>query len=79
VNSKEFNELKEQITKVEKTVVRIETALTGYNGKAGLCEDHENLKSDFFKFRNRAMMIFFFLLGSGILGTSIWQITSWLS
>ncbi len=64
----------EKIDQLVADVGEIKTVLKGYNGFPGLCEDHENLKKSFYKFRNYATLIFIFLVGSGVLGTGIYKL-----
>jgi len=64
----------EKLDTLINTVTRIEQALRGYNGDPGLIKEHCDLKKDYYKFKMRALAVFYFLLGSGVLGISIWQI-----
>lgn len=49
-------------------------ALLGVNGQGGLLRDHASLKKDYYKFKERTMMVFFFFVGSGVLGAGIWKL-----
>jgi hypothetical protein len=66
--------LEEKVDGLVEDVAAVKTALAGYNGQPGLCKDHEELKSNFFKFRNTVITVAAFLLGSGLLGTGIWKL-----
>lgn len=48
-------------------VTEIKTALKGYNGYPGLCKSHEDLASDYYSFKRRALLVFGFMVGAGIL------------
>ena len=48
-------------------VTEIKTMLKGYNGYKGLCKSHEDLASDYYSFKRRALLVFGFMVGAGIL------------
>ena len=55
---------------------KIYTGLYGIpeTDEKGMCGEFHDLRDDYYKFKTRAMVIFFFLLGTGVLGTAIYQI-----
>ena len=48
-------------------VTEIKIALKGYNGYKGLCKSHEELAKDYYSFKRRALLVFGFMVGAGIL------------
>jgi len=48
-------------------VTEIKTLLKGYNGYKGLCKAHEDLATDYYAFKRKALLVFGFLVGAGIL------------
>ena len=59
-------------------ITEMHAVLLGGNGHKGLCQEFEEHKEsdqefrakEYYKFKNRVITIFFFLLGSGALGLS---------
>ena len=67
-----LKELKELQSKTD----QIYYGLYGMPGtdEKGICGDVKDLTADYYKFKQRAMTVFFFLLGSGALGFGIWEL-----
>jgi hypothetical protein len=63
-----------QLNQLAEDASEIKTLLKGYNGYPGLCERHENLSKDYYKFKRWVLSVFFFLLGSGALGVGIYNL-----
>ncbi len=57
----------------------IHVVLLGTNGQGGLLRDHDKLKEDYYKFKRRVLTVFYFLLGSGVLGVSSTEIIKLLN
>ena len=57
----------EQLSQLLEDVSEIKTALKGYNGYPGLCKSHKDLAEDYYSFKRRALLVFGFLVGAGIL------------
>ena len=57
----------EQLSQLIEDVSEIKTALKGYNGYPGLCKSHEDLATDYYAFKRRALLVFGFLVGAGVL------------
>lgn len=55
-------------------LMEIHTTLLGANGQGGLCRDFESVKRDYYYFKRKVLAVFFFLLGSGVLGAAIFEV-----
>ena len=69
------DELEKKVDQLVTDLTEVKIALKGYNGTQGLipaftkhCEANECFQRDYYKFKRTVLMIFFFLLGSGVLG-----------
>ena len=69
------DKLEKKIDLVINDITEIKIALKGYNGTQGLipaftkhCENNECFQKDYYKFKRVVLAVFFFLLGSGVLG-----------
>jgi len=62
--------LDEKVDGLREDVSEIKVALKGYNGQKGLCERHDDLAKDYYRFKQWVMGIFIFLVGSGAIGVS---------
>ena len=49
-------------------LIEIHTAVCGIDGQNGLLRGHKQLREEFDHFRKLAVAVFFFILGSGVLG-----------
>ena len=59
-------------------LIEIHGALLGINGQKGLIREVKDLKVDYYSFKKTVLAVFFFLLGTGVLGTGIWKIAGTL-
>ena len=66
--------IEEKIDKLVTDVTEIKIALKGYDGQSGVCERLDMLEKSFYKFRNTAILILGLLIGSGLLGTGIYEL-----
>jgi len=73
--SDELEALRKDLSDIKTDVVEVKIALKGYNGTQGLipafnrhCDDNESFQRDYYSFKRKVLAIFFFLLGSGVLG-----------
>ena len=57
----------EQLSQLLEDVSEIKTALKGDNGYPGLCKSHKDLAEDYYSFKRRALLVFGFLVGAGVL------------
>jgi len=62
------------VKQIQADVTEIKTLLKGYNGYPGLCQRHEDMASDYYKFKRWAIGLVAFAVGSGVLGLGIWNI-----
>ena len=63
--------LEEKVDKLIEDVAEIRIALKGFGGNPGLTGRFEALAKDYFSFKRNCIGIFFFLVGSGVLGLGI--------
>jgi len=68
--------LDEKVDQLTLDVSEIKGALKGYNGKPGLCEDFEDVKKDYYKFKRTVLLTAAFLVGVGALSTGIWGLVT---
>jgi hypothetical protein len=40
----------------------------------GMCGAFKELKIDYYKFKQKVLVVFYFLVGSGVLGIGIWEL-----
>ena len=73
--SKLDSKLEGKVDRLVTDVAEIKIALKGYNGTPGLipafrehCDRDGQFRADYFKFKRIVLGVFFFLLGSGVLG-----------
>jgi len=66
--------IEELLEQVHQDVIEMKVVLKGYDGNPGLCTKVDKLMTDYYKFKRLVLMIFAFMVGSGALGVSIWQI-----
>jgi len=66
--------VEKMIAEINDRTNRIEQALRGYGEQPGLIENHENLKTDYYKFKRLVLIVFAFIVGSGALGVGAYQI-----
>ncbi len=55
-------------------LIEIHGALLGINGQKGLLREVKDLKDDYYSFKKAVLAVFFFLLGTGVLGVSFWKL-----
>ena len=55
-------------------IVQMHAVLLGTNGNKGLCEKHEDLAKDYYKFKRYLLVGVAFLVGSGLLGISTFEL-----
>jgi hypothetical protein len=66
--------IEDKIDNLINDVTEIKTALKGYNGQSGLCEEHSKLKDDFYSFRRAVLVMLGVLVGSGVLSVGIFEL-----
>jgi len=71
--------LDKKTDELSSAVTEIKTALT-FDGTGLIpsfkqhCEKNNKLEDDFLKFRRQVLIVFGVLVGSGVLGVSIWEV-----
>jgi hypothetical protein len=78
MTEQELDKLFEKIDQLDKKTDKIYFGLYGVPGTEdkGMCGEFHDLKVDYYQFKQKAMTIFFFLLGSGALGVGVWQLVT---
>jgi hypothetical protein len=68
--------IKEEVQPIEQTTTVLKTKLLGANGRddGGLCGDVKYLLQDHSRLKRNFYILLAFLIGSGVLGVSIWQL-----
>jgi hypothetical protein len=71
-----LEKLSEKLDKLDHKTDRIYYGLYGIpdTDDNGMCGEFKDLKEDYYKFKQKAITVFFYLLGSGVLGVGIWQL-----
>jgi mRNA-degrading endonuclease YafQ of YafQ-DinJ toxin-antitoxin module len=72
--NKTLDEIKKDCAETKESVKEIVTVLKGYNGFPGLCKSHEDLLTDYHKFKRNVLVVVSILIGSGVLGSGAWAL-----
>tara|TARA_Y100000310_G_scaffold327860_1_gene394866 strand:+ start:3531 stop:3803 length:273 start_codon:yes stop_codon:yes gene_type:complete len=67
---KNQEEFRETYAEMKTEVMGVKTVLVGYNGDEGLVGRVETLSTSYYKFKDRATLVFGVLLGTGVIGGS---------
>ena len=76
MTEQEYEKLWAKLDAIENKTDQIHQGLYGVpdTDDKGMCGQFQDLKKDYYTFKARAMIVFFFLLGSGVLGVGIWEL-----
>ncbi len=66
-----LEEIKAGLEEIHTDVIEVKTVLKGYDHSPGLCQKHEELAKDYYKFKRLVIGITCGLVGTGLTGVGI--------